>query len=76
VKIVIDHLGKPDLTAPDPWADFRKMFRLKRFAQVWVSASEPYELSLTKQFPYTDTYPFSNRSVICRAGCEKIGNER
>jgi predicted TIM-barrel fold metal-dependent hydrolase len=58
VKIVIDHLGKPDLTSADPWADFRKMFRLKRFKQVWISASEPYEISLTKQFPYRDTYPF------------------
>jgi predicted TIM-barrel fold metal-dependent hydrolase len=58
VKIVIDHLGKPDLKAPDPWADFRKMYRLKRFRQVWVSASEPYELSLTKQYPYRDTFPF------------------
>jgi len=55
VKIVVDHLGKPDLKAADPWTDFRKMFRLKRFPQVWVSASEPYELSLTKQFPYRDT---------------------
>lgn len=34
------------------------MFRLKRFSQVWVSASQPYELSLTKEFPYRDTYPF------------------
>jgi predicted TIM-barrel fold metal-dependent hydrolase len=58
VKIVIDHLGKPDLRAADPWLEFRKMFRLKRFPQVWVSASEPYELSLTKQYPYRDTYPF------------------
>jgi predicted TIM-barrel fold metal-dependent hydrolase len=51
-------LGKPDLLASDPWAEFRKMFRLKRFPQVWVSASEPYELSLNKQYPYRDTYPF------------------
>ncbi|HEY3835345.1 MAG TPA: amidohydrolase family protein [Bryobacteraceae bacterium] len=58
VKIVIDHLGKPDLKAADPWADFKKMFRLKRFPQVWVSASEPYEISLTKKFPYTDIQPF------------------
>jgi len=58
VKIVIDHLGKPDLNAPDAWADFRKMYKLKRFSQVWVSASEPYELSLTKQYPYRDTFPF------------------
>ena len=58
VKIVIDHLGKPDLKASDPWQEFRKMFRLKKFPQVWVSASEPYELSLTKDFPYADTVPF------------------
>jgi predicted TIM-barrel fold metal-dependent hydrolase len=58
VKIVIDHLGKPDLRASDPWAEFHKMFRMKRFPQVWVSASEPYELSLSKQYPYRDTYPF------------------
>ena len=58
VKIAIDHLGKPDLHLADPWPEFRKMFRLKRFPQVWVSASEPYELSLGKDFPYADTIPF------------------
>jgi predicted TIM-barrel fold metal-dependent hydrolase len=58
VKIVIDHLGKPDLKAADPWVNFRKLFRLKKFPQVWVSASEPYEDSLTKQFPYRDMWPF------------------
>src|SRR3954452_1363371 len=58
VKIVIDHLGKPDLRAADPWPEFRKMFRLKKFPQVWISASEPYELSKTVQFPYVDTHPF------------------
>src|SRR5687768_12582278 len=58
VKIVIDHLGKPDLKLQDPWPEFRKMFRLKKFPQVWVSASEPYELSLTKEYPYRDTIPF------------------
>jgi predicted TIM-barrel fold metal-dependent hydrolase len=58
VKIVIDHLGKPDLKSADPWPEFRKMFALKKFPQVWVSASEPYELSLTKEYPYRDTIPF------------------
>jgi len=71
VKIVIDHLGKPDLKAADPWADFRKMFRLKRFPQVWVSASEPYEISLTKEFPYRDTYPFF-KAVYEEFGAKQI----
>jgi len=57
VKVVVDHLGEPDLRGPDPWADFRKMFRLKKFTQVWISASEPYEISL-EAFPYRDTWPF------------------
>ena len=58
VQIVIDHLGKPDLKSADPWPEFRKMFRLKKYPRVWVSASEPYELCLTKAFPYRDTFPF------------------
>ena len=57
VKVVVDHLGEPDLQRPDPWTDFRKMFRLKKFPQVWISASEPYEISL-EGFPYRDTWPF------------------
>jgi predicted TIM-barrel fold metal-dependent hydrolase len=57
VKVVVDHLGEPDLKGPDPWKDFRRMFRLKKFPQVWISASEPYEISL-EGFPYRDTWPF------------------
>jgi predicted TIM-barrel fold metal-dependent hydrolase len=33
------------------------MFRLKKFPQVWISASEPYEISL-EGFPFRDTWPF------------------
>jgi predicted TIM-barrel fold metal-dependent hydrolase len=58
VKVVVDHLGKPDLRQRDPWPEFKKMFALRKFPQVWVSASEPYELSLTKKYPYLDTVPF------------------
>jgi predicted TIM-barrel fold metal-dependent hydrolase len=71
VKIVIDHLGKPDLRSPDPWPDFRKMFRLKRFPQVWISASEPYEISVSKQFPYSDTQPFF-KAVYEEFGAKKL----
>lgn len=70
VKIVIDHLGKPDLKSVGPWPEFRKMFRLKKFPQVWVSASEPYELSLTKEFPYRDTFPFF------KAAYEEFGSKQ
>ncbi len=58
VKIVIDHAGSPDLTLKDPWTEFRAMFRLKKFPQVWISSSEPYEMSEVKKYPYEDTWPF------------------
>ena len=58
VKVVIDHAGKPDLKLQDPWPEFRKMFRLKKFPQVWISNSEPYEMSEVKKYPYEDTWPF------------------
>lgn len=58
VKIIVDHAGKPDLKAADCWDEFRKMFRLKRFPQVWISNSEPYEMSELKRYPYEDTLPF------------------
>lgn len=58
VKIIVDHAGKPDLKAADCWPLFRKMFKLKRFPQVWISNSEPYEMSEIKRYPYEDTLPF------------------
>lgn len=58
VKIIIDHAGKPDLKSKDCWPEFRKMFALKKFPQVWISNSEPYEMSEIKQYPYEDTLPF------------------
>jgi predicted TIM-barrel fold metal-dependent hydrolase len=58
VTIIVDHAGKPDLKAPDCWPEFRKMFRLKRFPHVWISSSEPYEMSELKRWPYQDTLPF------------------
>jgi predicted TIM-barrel fold metal-dependent hydrolase len=58
VKIIIDHLGMPRLKDPDPWTNFRKMFRLKRFPQVWVKTHGVSQLSATGVFPYRDTFPF------------------
>lgn len=58
VKIIVDHAGKPDLKLADPWPEFKKMFRLKKFPQVWISNSEPYEMSEIKKYPYEDTLPF------------------
>ena len=44
--------------APIPGPSSARCSALKKFPQVWISASEPYELSLTKEYPYRDTIPF------------------
>jgi predicted TIM-barrel fold metal-dependent hydrolase len=71
VKVVVDHLGKPDLRLPDPWPEFKKMFVLKKFPQVWISASEPYEDSLTKEYPYRDMWPF-HKAVYEEFGAKQL----
>jgi predicted TIM-barrel fold metal-dependent hydrolase len=58
VKIVIDHMGKPDVSEPRPYPNFSKLLPLAKSPNVWVSASEPYEDSKTKEYPYRDTFPF------------------
>jgi predicted TIM-barrel fold metal-dependent hydrolase len=66
VKIIVDHAGKPQLNLPDPWPEFKNMFRLKRFPQVWISSSEPYEMAAdarrageaSKPYPFLETLPF------------------
>jgi predicted TIM-barrel fold metal-dependent hydrolase len=70
VKVVVDHLGMPDLRRRDVWAEFRKMFALKKLKQVWISAAEPYDISLTGRYPYRDVIPFF------RAVYEEFGGRR
>lgn len=71
VKIVVDHGGMPELASPDCWKDFRLMFGLKRFPQVWISSSEPYDISLTRRYPFEDTLPFY-RAIYEEFGGEQI----
>ncbi|MBI1353799.1 MAG: amidohydrolase family protein [Acidobacteria bacterium] len=71
VKIVVDHAGKPDLKLADPWPEFRKMFALKKFPQVWISSSEPYEMSEIKEYPYPDTWVFY-KAIYDEFGPERI----
>lgn len=70
VKIVVDHAGKPDLKSDNVWEDYKKMFRLKKFPQVWISQNGPYEMSVTKEYPYEDTWPFY------KAVYEEFGTEQ
>jgi predicted TIM-barrel fold metal-dependent hydrolase len=58
VKVVIDHLGRPDILSSAPWVENDYLLKLARYPNVWVKFSELYTASKTKQYPYKDVHPF------------------
>ncbi|HET8547914.1 MAG TPA: amidohydrolase family protein [Bryobacteraceae bacterium] len=60
VKVVVDHLGRPEITNRPPWAEDASLLRLASCPNVWVKFSELYIISKTKKYPYTDVHPFAH----------------
>ncbi len=59
VKVVIDHAGKPDLKLADPWPEFKKMFRLKKYPyeDTWPFYKAIYEEFGGRQLIWGTGYP-------------------
>ena len=58
VKVVVDHLGRPDILNHAPWVENDHLVKLARYPHVWVKFTELYTASKTKQYPYLDVQPF------------------
>src|SRR5678815_3552016 len=58
VKVVVDHLGRPDILPSAPWVENDYLLKLARYPNVWVKFTELYSASKTKQYPYKDVHPF------------------
>lgn len=71
VKVVVDHLGRPEILNRAPWAEDTSLLRLAKYRNVWVKFSELYIISKTKQYPYTDVHPFA-RSVYDAFGPRRL----
>ncbi len=61
VKVVVDHLGRPDIINRAPWVENDSLLRLARYSNVWVKFTELYTASKTKAYPYRDVHPFGRR---------------
>jgi predicted TIM-barrel fold metal-dependent hydrolase len=61
VVVVIDHLARVDLKGPDLLAEFQKLLALARYPRVHAKVSELSEISVTKEYPYRDTFPWVQR---------------
>jgi predicted TIM-barrel fold metal-dependent hydrolase len=58
VKVVVDHLGRPQILDRTPWVEDDYLLKLARYPNVWVKFTELYTASKTKQYPYKDVQPF------------------
>ncbi len=65
-RVVVDHLGRPDIAAGTDDKVFQSFLRLIEDAKFWVKVGCPERLSISGP-PYTDVIPFAQR-VIEMAG--------
>ncbi len=70
VPLVVDHMGRPDVTLPVDGPEFARFLRFVDRGDVWVKVSCPERLSLTgpralngEQHAYTDVVPFARRVI-------------
>ncbi|MGP3769599.1 amidohydrolase family protein [Streptomyces sp. SDT5-1] len=68
--LVIDHMGRPDVSKPVDGPEFTRFLRFVEHNDVWVKVTCPERLSVTgpaaldgEQHAYTDVVPFGRRVV-------------
>jgi predicted TIM-barrel fold metal-dependent hydrolase len=57
VRVIVDHLGKPDVTEGPPYPSFQPVLGLAAFPLVWVKIGD-YQIASREPFPWRDTIPF------------------
>ncbi len=70
LALVVDHMGRPDVTRPAAGPEFSRFLRFAGRGDVWVKVSCPERLTVTgpaavggERAPYTDVVPFARRVV-------------
>jgi predicted TIM-barrel fold metal-dependent hydrolase len=69
-RIVIDHIGRPDLGAEGPEAACERVARLSDYHNVWIKLSALPELS-REPYPYRDTAVWARR-MLAAFGPERL----
>ena len=57
VRVIVDHLGKPNVAEPPPYPSFRPVLDLARHGNVWLKIGD-YQIASREAFPWRDTAPF------------------
>lgn len=57
VRVIIDHLGKPDVEEAPPYPRFQPVLGLARHPLVWLKIGD-YQIASRQAYPWPDTFPF------------------
>ncbi len=57
VRVIVAHLGKPDVTEPPPYPSLSRVLRLADYPHTWVKIGD-YQIASRQAFPWPDTWPF------------------
>jgi L-fuconolactonase len=57
VRVIVDHIGKPDVTEAAPYPSFEPVLKLAELPNVSVKIGD-YQIASKQQFPWRDTWPF------------------
>ncbi|QDU80839.1 4-sulfomuconolactone hydrolase [Polystyrenella longa] len=71
VKVAIDHFAYLELGKENTAEELEKLLRLAQYPQVYCKLSEMSSISLTKEYPYTDSVPVV-KQVFDAFGAERL----
>jgi predicted TIM-barrel fold metal-dependent hydrolase len=57
VRVIVDHLGKPDVAEAPPYPGFDPVLRLADYPRTWIKIGD-YQIASQQPFPWPDTVPF------------------
>jgi predicted TIM-barrel fold metal-dependent hydrolase len=57
VQVIVDHIGKPEVTEAPPYPSFQPVLRLADFPNVYLKIGD-YQIASRQAFPWADTRPF------------------
>ena len=57
VRVIVDHLGKPDVAEAPPYPSFQAVLGLARHPLVWIKIGDD-QIASREPYPWRDTFPF------------------
>ena len=70
VRVIVDHIGKPDVTEEPPYPSFEPVLRLAEYPNTYAKIGD-YQIASKQAFPWRDTWPFV-RLLADRFGADRM----